>query len=141
MENYNLIRKKPDLEKLFRIHSVSKTEKAYLDGLEYKLGQQIIRQVRFGRWLLDGLLATNNIIIEFDGQQNHQSPEKQAKDEKRDDKFLKIGFSIHRLQWFEFERDYRLYQLALKKVVETSANHIKTLIKLQNHKNSLCQKI
>lgn len=134
MENFTLIRQKPNLERLFQKHSVSKTEKAYLDGLEQELGQQIIRQVVFGKWLVDGLLANQNIIVEYDGPQNHQSPEKQLKDEKRDDEFLKMGFSIYRLQWFKFERDSKLYQKQLQNAVEFSAKDIKTLIQLQNLK-------
>jgi very-short-patch-repair endonuclease len=134
MENFTLIRQKPNLERLFQKHSVSKTEKAYLDGLEQELGQQIIRQVVFGKWLVDGLLANQNIIVEYDGPQNHQSPEKQLKDQRRDDEFLKMGFSIYRLQWFKFERDFELYQKQLQNAVEFSAKDIKTLIQLQNLK-------
>jgi len=128
MEISTLIRQKPNLENLFKIHSVSKTEKAFLDGLEQKLGQNIIRQVKFGKWLVDGLLTNQNIIVEYDGPRNHQSPEKQAKDQKRDDEFLEMGFQIYRLQWFQFERDFELYQKALEKAVEFSAKDIQILI-------------
>ena len=131
----NFTNQKPNLEKMYKLHSVSKTEKAYLDGLEQKLGQKIIRQVVFGKWLVDGLLTNSNVIIEYDGPQNHQSPEKQLKDEKRDDEFLKMGFQIYRLQWYEFVKDSKLYQKALQNAVEFSAKDIKTLIQLSKLKN------
>ena len=131
----NFTNQKPNLERMYKLHSVSKTEKAYLDGLEQKLGQKIIRQVVFGKWLVDGLLTNSNVIIEYDGPQNHQSPEKQLKDERRDDEFLKMGFQIYRLQWYEFVRDSKLYQKALKNAVEFSAKDISILIQLQNLKN------
>ena len=120
---------------MHKLHSLSKTEKAYLDGLEQKLGQKIIRQVVFGKWLVDGLLTNSNVIIEYDGPQNHQSPEKQIKDERRDDEFLKMGFQIYRLQWYEFVKDSKLYQKALKNAVEFSAKDISILIQLSKLKN------
>ena len=122
------INQKPNLEKLYQVNSVSKTEKAYLDGLEQKLGQKIIRQVNFGKWLLDGLLTNQNIILEYDGPQNHQSQKNQNKDLARDREFLKMGFQIYRLQWFEFEKNYQLYQKQLQKAVEFSAKDISILI-------------
>lgn len=125
---------KPNLEKMYKLHSVSKTEKAVLDGLEQKLGQKIIRQVVFGKWLVDGLLTNSNVIVEYDGPQNHQSPEKQLKDQRRDDEFLKLGFQIYRLQWFEFEKDFRLYQKQLQNAVEFSAKDILILIQLSKLK-------
>lgn len=131
----NFTNQKPNLERMYKLHSVSKTEKAYLDGLEQKLGQKIIRQVVFGKWLVDGLLTNSNVIIEYDGPQNHQSPEKQIKDERRDDEFLKMGFQIYRLQWYEFVRDSKLYQKALKNAVEFSAKDISILIQLSKLKN------
>lgn len=131
----NFTNQKPNLERMYKLHSVSKTEKAYLDGLEQKLGQKIIRQVVFGKWLVDGLLTNSNVIIEYDGPQNHQSPEKQLKDERRDDEFLKMGFQIYRLQWYEFVRDSKLYQKALKNAVEFSAKDISILIQLSKLKN------
>ena len=131
----NFTNQKPNLERMYKLHSVSKTEKAYLDGLEQKLGQKIIRQVVFGKWLVDGLLTNSNVIIEYDGPQNHQSPEKQIKDERRDDEFLKMGFQIYRLQWYEFVKDSKLYQKALQNAVEFSAKDISILIQLQNLKN------
>ena len=131
----NFTNQKPNLERMYKLHSVSKTEKAYLDGLEQKLGQKIIRQVVFGKWLVDGLLTNSNVSIEYDGPQNHQSPEKQLKDEKRDDEFLKMGFQIYRLQWYEFVKDSKLYQKALQNAVEFSAKDIKTLIQLSKLKN------
>ena len=131
----NFTNQKPNLERMYKLHSVSKTEKAYLDGLEQKLGQKIIRQVVFGKWLVDGLLTNSNVIVEYDGPQNHQSPEKQLKDERRDDEFLKMGFQIYRLQWYEFVKDSKLYQKALQNAVEFSAKDIKTLIQLSKLKN------
>ena len=131
----NFTNQKPNLERMYKLHSVSKTEKAYLDGLEQKLGQKIIRQVVFGKWLVDGLLTNSNVIIEYDGPQNHQSPEKQLKDEKRDDEFLKMGFQIYRLQWYEFVKDSKLYQKALQNAVEFSAKDINILIQLSKLKN------
>lgn len=129
------INQKPNLEKLYQVNSVSKTEKAYLDGLEQKLGQKIIRQVNFGKWLLDGLLTNQNIILEYDGPQNHQSQKNQNKDLARDREFLKMGFQIYRLQWFEFEKNYGLYQKQLKKAVEFSAKDIAILIQFSKLKN------
>lgn len=131
----NFTNQKPNLERMYKLHSVSKTEKAYLDGLEQKLGQKIIRQVVFGKWLVDGLLTNSNVIIEYDGPQNHQSPEKQLKDERRDDEFLKMGFQIYRLQWYEFVKDSKLYQKALQNAVEFSAKDISILIQLSKLKN------
>lgn len=131
----NFTNQKPNLERMYKLHSVSKTEKAYLDGLEQKLGQKIIRQVVFGKWLVDGLLTNSNVIIEYDGPQNHQSPEKQIKDERRDDEFLKMGFQIYRLQWYEFVKDSKLYQKALQNAVEFSAKDISILIQLSKLKN------
>ena len=131
----NFTNQKPNLERMYKLHSVSKTEKAYLDGLEQKLGQKIIRQVVFGKWLVDGLLTNSNVIIEYDGPQNHQSPEKQLKDERRDDEFLKMGFQIYRLQWYEFVKDSKLYQKALQNAVEFSAKDISMLIQLSKLKN------
>lgn len=131
----NYTDQKPNLERMHKLHSVSKTEKAYLDGLEQKLGQKIIRQVVFGKWLVDGLLTNSNVIIEYDGPQNHQSPEKQLKDERRDDEFLKMGFQIYRLQWYEFVKDSKLYQKALQNAVEFSAKDISILIQLSKLKN------
>lgn len=129
------INQKPNLEKLYQVHSVSKTEKDYLDGLEQKLGQKIIRQVVFGKWLVDGLLTNSNVIIEYDGPENHQSQKNQKKDLARDREFLKIGFRIYRLQWFEFEKNYQLYQKQLKKAVEFSAKDIQILIQFSKLKN------
>lgn len=131
----NFTNQKPNLERMYKLHSVSKTEKAYLDGLEQKLGQKIIRQVVFGKWLVDGLLTNSNVIVEYDGPQNHQSPEKQLKDERRDDEFLKMGFQIYRLQWYEFVKDSKLYQKALQNAVEFSAKDISILIQLSKLKN------
>ena len=131
----NFTNQKPNLERMYKLHSVSKTEKAYLDGLEQKLGQKIIRQVVFGKWLVDGLLTNSNVIVEYDGPQNHQSPEKQLKDERRDDEFLKMGFQIYRLQWYEFVKDSKLYQKALQNAVEFSAKDINILIQLSKLKN------
>jgi very-short-patch-repair endonuclease len=130
----SLINQKPNLEKLYQVHSVSKTEKAYLDGLEQKLGEKIIRQVKFGKWFLDGLLTNSNVIIEYDGPENHQSQKNQNKDLARDREFLKMGFQIYRLQWFEFEKNYQNYQKQLQKVVEFSARDISILIQLSKLK-------
>jgi len=124
----NHLKEKPNLEKLFKLGSVSKTEKAYLDGLEKKLGQKIIRQVVFGKWVIDGLLANSNVIVEYDGPENHQSTQKQEKDLIRDREFLEMGFQIYRLQWYDFEKDYQLYQKQLNEAVEFSAKDIQTLI-------------
>ncbi len=134
MENSILIQQKPNLENLFKIQSVSKTEKAFLDGLEQELGQQIIRQVVFGKWLVDGLLTNSNVIIEYDGPENHQSQKNQKKDLARDCEFLKMGFQIYRLQWFEFEKNYQLYQKQLQKAIEFSAKDISILIQFSKLK-------
>ena len=130
----SLINQKPNLEKLYQAHSVSKTEKAFLDGLEQKLGEKIIRQVNFGKWFLDGLLTNSNVIIEYDGPENHQSQKNQKKDLVRDREFLKMGFQIYRLQWFEFEKNYQNYQKQLQKAVEFSARDISILIQLSKLK-------
>jgi very-short-patch-repair endonuclease len=135
MEISTLIRQKPNLENLFKIQSVSKTEKAFLDGLEQKLGQNIIRQVVFGKWLVDGLLTNSNLIVEYDGPQNHQSQKNQNKDLFRDREFLKMGFQIYRLQWFEFEKNYQNYQKQLQKAIEFSAKDISILIQFSKLKN------
>jgi len=134
MENSILIQQKPNLENLFKIQSISKTEKAFLDGLEQELGQQIIRQVVFGKWLVDGLLTNSNVIIEYDGPENHQSQKNQKKDLARDCEFLKMGFQIYRLQWFEFEKNYQLYQKQLQKAIEFSAKDISILIQFSKLK-------
>ena len=125
---------KPNLENLYNQTGISKTEKAFLDGLEIKLGQKIIRQASFGKWLLDGLLANRNIVIEYDGPENHQDQKKQDKDWRRDKELLAKGFIVYRLQWFDFIKDYNLYQKALRNCIEFSAKDINILIQLSKFK-------
>lgn len=137
MENSNLIRSKPDLENMLKIHSISKSEKAYLDGLERKLGEKIIRQVKFGKWLVDGLTEYSGVVIEFDGDLNHQSEQKQLKDEMRDRELIQDYQikAIYRLAWFDFIKNYQDYLVAMDRAVEFSAKDIKTLIKFSKIKN------
>jgi len=127
---------KPNLEKMFQIGSISKTEKAFLDALEIRLGLKIERQVKFGNYILiDGVAGDWKIAIEYDGPKNHQSPEKQEKDQKRDRILMAKGYSIYRLQWFDFEKDFGKYQSILQNEVNEASRAIKMLINLQNLKN------
>jgi len=126
---------KPDLEKMFQIGSISKTEKAFLDALEVQLGLKIERQVKFGNYILvDGVPGDWKIAIEYDGPQNHQSPEKQEKDKKRDRVLMAKGYSVSRLQWFDFEKDSGKYKLILQNEVKEASRAIKMLINLQKLK-------
>lgn len=128
----NFLNQKPDLEKMFDAHSISKTEKLFLDKLEKKLCEKIIRQVRFGRWVVDGLTENSGIVIEYDGKQNHESKEKKQKDEMRDQELVLTYQvkAIYRLLWFDFINDYEEYLQALDKAVDLATDDIKILRKL-----------
>lgn len=121
---------KQRLEKLLKEGSISKTERAFLNSLETKLQIPIHRQVKFGKYLLDGKLAGYRICIEFDGKENHESQIKTEKDYNRDLLLLKAGFSIYRMQWFDFV-DYSLWQKEVDKQAEIAQRVIKILIKLK----------
>jgi very-short-patch-repair endonuclease len=130
-----LLSQRPNLEELFKVGSISKTEKLFFDITEQELGEAIIRQVRFGKWLVDAITEQSGVVMEFDGPRNHQSPEKQAKDERRDRELFqnyKIDI-IYRLLWFDWVI-FQEYHKAVEEAAKRTAKDIKTLIKFSKLK-------
>lgn len=130
------LHQKPNLELLQNQKKISKTEKRYLDGLENELGLKINRQVLFPsgqgwNYTLDGVIEDSQVVIEYDGAENHESEIKQHKDNKRDLILLKNGFSVYRFQWFGLVPRSE-YQTALNQAIKDSSREIKILLKLKS---------
>ena len=133
LNNPLLIDFAPNLAQLESQGAISQTEMLFLDLLEIELGQRITRQVMFAvdhyYILVDGMLENHNIVIEYDGPKNHQSEAKIKKDIKRDKNLLESGFSIFRLQWFEYCKDWHQ---AVDIEAKKASVIIKMLIALQS---------
>lgn len=78
--------------KMPKLNKVSKAQIRILNYIESKIPYSVLREVRFGKYVVDGYLKDLNMIIEVHGNWCHSNRVK--KDEARTEYLVNNGFDV-----------------------------------------------